>query len=98
MPTTLADIVLVRGSSAQTGLSRYMLTASLSCDFIAPAPEGAWIEGRLQVFRSSCSLVFCQGSLPADGVPVLRLSGIAKTSGAHEASFTPAHYLGEADT
>ena len=29
------------------------------------------------------------------GALVLRLSGIAKPSGAHEASFTLAHYLGE---
>jgi uncharacterized protein (TIGR00369 family) len=95
MLTTLADMLLVLGASAQTGLSRYMLTVNLSCDFIAPAAEGAWIEGRLQVLRSTRSLLFCQGSLQADGLPVLRLSGIAKPSGEHEASFTLAHYLGE---
>ena len=57
--------------------------------------EGAWVEGRLQVLRSTRNLVFCQGNLQADGALVLRLSGIAKPSGAHEASFTLAHYLGE---
>jgi acyl-coenzyme A thioesterase PaaI-like protein len=88
-------MLLVLGSSAQTGLSRYMVTVNLSCDFIAPAPEGAWIEGRLQILRSTRSLVFCQGRLDADGVLVLRMSGIAKPSGAHEASFPLAHYLGE---
>ena len=97
MLTTLSDMLLVLGASAQTGLSRYMLTVSLSCDFIAPALEGSWIEGRLQVLRSTRSLVFCQGSLQADGALVLRLSGIAKPSGEHEASFTLAHYLGEAE-
>lgn len=96
MLTTLADMLLVLGAGAQTGLSRYMVTVNLSCDFIAPAMEGSWIEGRLQVLRSTRNLVFCQGQLCADGVPVLRLSGIAKPSGAHEASFTLAHYLGEA--
>ena len=40
MLTTLADMLLVLGASAQTGLSRYMLTVNLSCDFIAPAMEG----------------------------------------------------------
>jgi acyl-coenzyme A thioesterase PaaI-like protein len=96
MLTTLADMLLVLGASAQTGLSRYMITVNLSCDFIAPAPAGAWIEGRLQVLRSTRSLVFCQGRLDADGALVLRLSGIAKPSGEHAASFTLAHYLGEA--
>jgi uncharacterized protein (TIGR00369 family) len=96
MLTTLADMLLVLGASAQTGLSRYMVTVNLSCDFIAPAMEGSWIEGRLKVLRSTRSLVFCQGSLEADGALVLRLSGIAKPSGEHEASFTLAHYLGEA--
>jgi uncharacterized protein (TIGR00369 family) len=95
MLSTLADMLLVLGAGAQTGLSRYMLTVNLSCDFIAPAMEGAWIEGRLQVLRSTRNLVFCQGNLQADGVLVLRLSGIAKPSGAHEASFTLANYLGE---
>jgi uncharacterized protein (TIGR00369 family) len=98
MLTTLADMLLVLGASAQTGLARYMLTVNLSCDFIAPAMDGSWIEGRLQVLRSTRSLVFCQGRLEADGVLVLRLSGIAKPSGEHEASFTLAHYLGEIAT
>lgn len=96
MLSTLADMLLVLGAGAQLGLSRYMLTVSLSCDFIAPAMEGAWVEGRLQVLRSTRNLVFCQGQLHADGALVLRLSGIAKPSGAHQAGFTLAHYLGEA--
>ena len=95
MLTTLADMLLVLGAGAQTGLSRYMVTVNRSCDFIAPAMEGAWVEGRLQVLRSTRNLVFCQGNLQADGALVLRLSGIAKPSGAHETSFTLAHYLGE---
>jgi uncharacterized protein (TIGR00369 family) len=92
---TLADMLLVLGAGAQTGNSRYMITVNLSCDYIAPAPEGSWIEGRLQVLRSTRSLVFCQGSLQADGAVVLRLSGIAKPSGEHDPGFTLAHYLGE---
>jgi uncharacterized protein (TIGR00369 family) len=92
---TLADMLLVLGAGAQTVNSRYMITVNLSCDYIAPAPEGSWIEGRLQVLRSTRSLVFCQGSLQADGALVLRMSGIAKPSGEHDAGFTLAHYLGE---
>ena len=98
MLSTLADMLLVLGAGAQTGLSRYMLTVNLSCDFIAPAMEGSWIEGRLQVLRSTRNLVFCQGNLQADGALVLRLSGIAKPSGAHEASFTLATLPGRGGT
>lgn len=95
MLATLADMLLVLGASAQTGNTRYMLTVSLNCDFIGPAPEGSWIEGRLQVLRATRSLVFCQGLLTADGVPVLRSSGIAKPSGDPDPSFTLDSYLGD---
>ena len=95
MLTTLADMLLVLGASAQTGLSRYMVTVNLSCDFVAPAPKGAWLEGRLQVLRSTRNLVFCQGRLEADGALVLRLSGIAKPSGEPDPLFTMAGYLAQ---
>ena len=95
MLATLADMLLVLGAGAQTGAMRYMVTVNLSCDFIGPAPEGAWLEGRLQVLRARRSLVFCQGTLVADGQTVLRLSGIAKPSGEIDPTFTIAHYLGQ---
>ena len=85
-----------QSASAQTGIPRYMVTVNLSCDFVGPAPGGSWIEGRLQILRTTRSLVFCQGTLVADGQTVLRLSGIAKPSGEPDASFSMARYLGEA--
>lgn len=91
---TLADMLLVLGASARAG-GRYALTVSLNCDFIAPAPEGAWIDGRLQVLRATRSLIFCQGTLAVDGEPVLRLSGIAKPGGEPDPAFTLARWLGE---
>lgn len=96
MLTTLADMLLVLGANVESGQQRYMLTVNLSCDFVGPAPLGSWIEGRLQVLRTTGSLVFCQGRLVADGQPVLRLSGIAKPSGDANPEFTLARYLGEA--
>jgi uncharacterized protein (TIGR00369 family) len=96
MLTTLADMLLVLGASAQTGDTRYMLTVSLSCDFIGPAPEGAWLEGRLNVLRRTRSLVFCEGRFDGDGALVLRLSGIAKPSGEPDPSFTLDGGLGAA--
>ena len=93
---TLADMLLVLGASAQTGIPRYMVTVNLSCDFVGPAPGGSWIEGRLQILRTTRSLVFCQGTLAADGQTVLRRSGIAKPSGEPDFSFSMGRYLGEA--
>ena len=93
---TLADMLLVVGANVGSGQQRYMLTVNLSCDFIGPAPEGSWIEGRLEVLRTTRSLVFCQGQLVADGQPVLRFSGITKPSGEENPEFGLASYLGEA--
>jgi uncharacterized protein (TIGR00369 family) len=95
MLTTLADMLLVLGTNVQSGQRRYMLTVNLNCDFVGPAAQGSWIEGRLEVLRATRSLVFCQGLLEADGQAVLRLSGIAKPSGADDPEFTLARYLGE---
>lgn len=95
MLSTLADMLLVLGANVQSGQRRYMLTVNLSCDYIGPAIEGSWIEGRIEVLRTTRSLVFCQGLLAADGEPVLRFSGIAKPSGEDSAEFTLASYLGE---
>jgi uncharacterized protein (TIGR00369 family) len=96
MLTTLADMLLVLGASVASDTPRYTVTVNLSCDFIAAAAEGAWIEGRLEVLRSARSLVFCQGVLEADGRVVLRCSGIGKPSGPPDPEFTLAHFLGEA--
>ena len=95
MLSTLADMLLVLGANVQSGQQRYMLTVNLSSDFIGPAPEGSWIEGRLEVLRTTRSLVFCQGLLAADGKTVLRFSGITKPSGVDMPEFTLARYLGE---
>jgi uncharacterized protein (TIGR00369 family) len=91
---TLADLLLVLGANVLTDSRRYMLTVNLDCDFMAPAPLGCWLEGRLQVLRATRNLVFCQGQISADGQSVLGLSGIAKPSGEPDARFTLAHYLG----
>jgi uncharacterized protein (TIGR00369 family) len=92
---TLADLLLVLGANVLTDARRYMVTVNLNCDYMAPAPKGSWLEGRLQVKRATRSLVFCQGEFTADGHPVLALSGIAKPTGEPNDRFTLAHYLGQ---
>jgi uncharacterized protein (TIGR00369 family) len=75
---TLADMLLIHCSNMQARLSRYLLTVNLTCDFIGPAPLGAWLEGRGEVLRVTKSLVFAQGLITADGEPVLRTNGVFK--------------------
>ena len=92
---TLADMLLVVGASAQSGQARYMVTVSLSCDYLAPAPLGCWLEGRVDVLRATRNLIFCQGQFTVDGQPVLRVSGIVKPTGEPNPNATLAGYRGE---
>ena len=81
MMSTLADMLLILGANAQAHLNRYLATVNLSTDFVAPAPAGAWLEGRMQVVRVTRSLVFAQGTITRNGEAVLRTSGILKPVG-----------------
>ena len=48
MIMTLSDMLLLMGSNIEGRVNRYFTTVNVTCDFIAPAPMGAWIEGRMQ--------------------------------------------------
>jgi uncharacterized protein (TIGR00369 family) len=94
MLMTLADLILTIGINVQAGLSRFLPTISVTCDFIGPAPMGAWIEARVEVLRTTRNLAFGQGLLAlADGTPVARISGIMKVGGEPDPAFGPDRYL-----
>lgn len=57
---------------------RFLPTISLQIDYLAPSPLGAWVQGEAQVLRTTRTMVFAQGLVTADGVPVARASGIMK--------------------
>ena len=57
---------------------RFLLTVSLSLDYLAPAPIGAWIEGGATVLRCTKSLVFIQGLVSSSQVLLMRGSGVYK--------------------
>lgn len=94
MLMSMADMLLVLGANLQTGLDRFMSTVSLSADFLAPVPQGAWLEGRLDVLRATRNLVFCQGIYRVDGAPVLRVDGIVKPIGEASPDFAATRYFG----
>jgi uncharacterized protein (TIGR00369 family) len=94
MLSAMADMLLVLGSNLQTGQQRFMSTVSLSNDFIAPVPEGAWLEGRMQVLRATRNLVFCQGLYTVGADPVLRVDGIVRPIGDADPRFSALRYFG----
>jgi uncharacterized protein (TIGR00369 family) len=93
MLMTMADMLVVLGSSIQTGVNRFMTTVSLSADFMAAVPQGAWLEGRLDVLKTTRSLVFCHGLYSVDGQAVLRLDGIVKPIGEERAANALTRYF-----
>ncbi|MBX9698317.1 MAG: PaaI family thioesterase [Acetobacteraceae bacterium] len=74
--TGVADTVLGLSGFEQAGVRGYFITISLTTDFVAPAPLGAWLECRPELVRATRSLVFAQGVFAADGTPALRASGV----------------------
>ena len=91
---TFCDMVLALGSNVQGQIGRFLPTVNLTCDFIAPAPVGAWLEGRTEVLRVTRNLVFAQALLTADGTPVARTNGILKIGSEGGPRFSPEAVLG----
>ncbi len=80
MLATLADMQLALAVLHAQAPSerRFLPTINLALDYLAPSPLGAWVHGESQLLRSTRNMLFVQGLLHADGVPVLRMSGILK--------------------
>ena len=95
MLATLADMLLTVGSNIQSGQSRFLPTISMTCDYLAPVPEGAWVEGRVEVLRTTRNLLFASGVLEVDGAAVLRTSGVMKLAAETDPRFHPDRYFQE---
>jgi uncharacterized protein (TIGR00369 family) len=84
MMATFCDMLLpitaFRSTEALHG--RFLPTVSLQVDYLAPAPLGAWVEGRAQVLRITRSMAFVQGLVDADGQLAARVSGVFKIGAA----------------
>lgn len=79
MLATFADMQLPFGARAQSEhADRFLPTISLTTDFMAPAPMGAWVEGETVVLRVTRNMVFAQMTATADGTLCLRANGIFK--------------------
>lgn len=89
----LADMLLAMGANVQAKLSRFLPTMHLDCDFLAPAPLGAWVEGRLDVLKVTRSTVFAQGLLTVEGAPILRASAVLKLPAEPNPAFAAERYF-----
>jgi acyl-coenzyme A thioesterase PaaI-like protein len=76
MLSSFADIVLGLGGFEQAKVSGFFITISLTTDYLAPAPLGAWLQCRPELVRATRSMTFVQGVFTADGTPCLRANGI----------------------
>lgn len=54
------------------------LTIHLAVDYVAPTPEGAWLEMKARLLRRTKNLLFCDACIFADGTLVGRSSAIYK--------------------
>jgi uncharacterized protein (TIGR00369 family) len=80
MMASFCDMLLPLTAHRRVGdiSERFLPTISLQVDYLAPSPLGAWVQGEAQVLRTTRTMVFAQGLVTADGVPVARVSGIMK--------------------
>ncbi len=76
---TFADVVLARAVMRE--IKTMAVTVRMTCDFIAPAKMGAWVQGRGLVTRATKSLVFVTGELSVEVKPILSAQGMLKPLG-----------------
>jgi uncharacterized protein (TIGR00369 family) len=86
MLATFADMLLPIASRFQSKMELgFLPTVNLTCDYLAPAPLGTWVEGRAELVKATRNLLFSQGLATADGEPVLRANGVFKITSAGSA-------------
>jgi acyl-coenzyme A thioesterase PaaI-like protein len=79
MLATFADILISTAAQYQADIPRQFLpTISLQLDFMANAPLGSWVQGQADILRVTRNLIFSQGLVHADGILILRTSGVFK--------------------
>ena len=79
MMMTVADLIGGMGAMFVAGIrGKFAPTISMTFDFVAPAREGDWVEGRLDLFRRTRSMLFSHVWLSAGDTRILRASCIVK--------------------
>jgi uncharacterized protein (TIGR00369 family) len=87
MMMTVADLVGTMGGGYIAGLRKFLPTVSMTCDFVAPARVGDWVEGRAELVRQTRTLLFTNIYLTVGEEKILRASSIAKIPSGDSFSF-----------
>ncbi|WP_288901673.1 PaaI family thioesterase [uncultured Sneathiella sp.] len=74
----LADMQLGVGAQAASEVRKFLPTVQMSCDFVSPVSNGAWLEGRTQLIKQTRNLMFATCILTVDGKNAFSGSGIMK--------------------
>jgi uncharacterized protein (TIGR00369 family) len=79
MMMTVAVLVGGMGATILAGIrGKFVPTVSMTFDFVAPAREGDWVEGRAELVRATRSLLFSHIWLTVGDTRILRASCIVK--------------------
>ena len=74
---TLLDMTLPICARHSAGVpDNFLLTISLTLDYLGGAKVGSWVTGRAEVLKRTKRLVFVQGALSVDGEAITRGSGV----------------------
>lgn len=73
---TLMDMTLPLSARAAENIDHFLLTISMSLDYLAAVPLGAWVEGEARVLKRTKRMVFVEGLLSIAGEAVVRGSGV----------------------
>jgi uncharacterized protein (TIGR00369 family) len=76
---TFADMQIVVAGDGP--YKTHMPTISLTVDYLAPSPLGAWIEAVVSCQKATRTMVFTQALITADGEVVARSSAIYRNPG-----------------
>jgi uncharacterized protein (TIGR00369 family) len=98
MLLTLVDVALTVASNFNADTQRFLPTMNVTCDFIAPAPQGSWVQAHTDVLRVTRQHVFSQvflkdrsGTMIARGSGILLLRGEADPALAGHKLFSGNH-------
>lgn len=73
---TFADTQLLAFRASSESGASHCPTISLSVDYLAPAPTGAWVEAAITLVKQTRTMLFTQAIMTVDGRPVARSSAI----------------------
>ena len=86
MLATFCDFHLAVSAQFQNRLGTLITpTINLSLDYLAPTPNGAWVEARAEFPKITRGMIFANEIVTADGEPVVRAHGIFKIPSADSA-------------